>query len=233
MLIYAVRHIPTGACATILAAVPVYSLNRELNLMDSMVKLRTLSLALVLAGGLAAGSPAFAKGNVATHSGAPAPVASHNISEADVLAAQRAWGEALVQISTDFEQGGLAKAKATAEAVLDAAYGYNMGPVLFKPTLTTIPQTFRTTRAGALAYFVGGDSAFPADTGFALKGWRSVEIRNAALYLNGDTAMSMGNVMITDKNGKVTTVDKTWGYARDDKGALRIVLHHSSLPVPK
>jgi hypothetical protein len=201
--------------------------------MNSINKLRTVTLAMVMTGGLLAAAPALAKGNVAMHAGAPAPVASHNISEADVLAAQRAWGEALVQISTDFDQGGIAKARATAQAVLDAAYGYDMGPVLFKPTLTTAPQTFRTTEQGALAYFVGGDPAFPSDTGFALKGWRSVEIRNAAIYLNGETAMSMGNVMITDKNGKVTTVDKTWGYARDDKGALRIVLHHSSLPVAK
>ena len=65
------------------------------------------------------------------------------------------------------------------------------------------------------------------------KGWRSVEVKNVAIQLHGDTALSMGNVSITDKSGKVTTVDKTWGYVRDDKGALRIVLHHSSLPVSK
>lgn len=195
--------------------------------------LRKFVAGIVLAGSLAVGGAAVARTPVAAQAGPPAPVASHNISEADVLAAQRAWGEALVKISTDYESGGIAAAKATAEKVLDSAYGYDLGPVLFKPTLTTAPQTFRTTRAGALAYFVGNDPAYPADTGFALKGWRSVEIRNAAIYLNGDTAMSMGNVLITDKNGKVTTVDKTWGYVRDDKGALRIVLHHSSLPVPK
>jgi hypothetical protein len=199
----------------------------------SSSSLRNITASILLAGSLAMGSTAFAKQTIATQTGAPAPVASHNISEADVLGAQRAWGEALVQISQDYESGGLAKAKATAEKVLDSAYGYNLGPVLFKPTLTTTPQTFRTTRDGALAYFVGGNAAYPADTGFALKGWRSVEIRNAAIYLNGDTAMSMGNVMITDKNGKVTTVDKTWGYTRDDEGKLRIVLHHSSLPVAK
>merc|ERR1711992_523340 len=93
------------------------------------------------------------------------------ISEQESLAAQRAWGDALVSISTTYDSQGLAAAKALAEEVIDSAYGYNYGPVLFKPTLTTGSQTFRTTRAGALAYFVGGDKAFPNDKGFALKGW--------------------------------------------------------------
>ena len=31
------------------------------------------------------------------------------------------------------------------------------------------------------------------------------------------------------KDGKVTTVDKTWKYVKDDAGKLRIVVHHSSL----
>lgn len=201
--------------------------------MLSKIQFRNLAAGVALASAVAFSVPALARNAVAMQTGPAAPIASHNVSEADVLAAQRAWGEALVRISTDFESGGIAGAKATAEKVLDTAYGYSLGPVLFKPTLTTAPQTFRTTRAGALAYFVGNDPAFPSDTGFALKGWRSVEIRNAAIYLNGDTAISMGNVMLTDKNGKVTTVDKTWGYVRDDQGRLRIVLHHSSLPVPK
>lgn len=155
---------------------------------------------------------------------------SNAISEADVLAAQQAWGNALVQISKDFEAGGIDQARATAQSVIDAAYGYNLGPVLFKPTLTVSPQTFRTTSEGALAYFVGHDDNFPNDSGFALKGWRSVEVDNAALFIDGNTAMSMGNVSITDMNGDVTTVDKTWGYALDSEGTLRIVLHHSSLP---
>jgi hypothetical protein len=152
------------------------------------------------------------------------------ITEADIAAAQRAWGNALVQISTDYEAGGITRAKATAGAVLDAAYGYNLGPVLFKPTLTEVPQTFRTTRAGALAYFVGDDANFPKDTGFAIRGWRSVESRNAATFIDGDVAITMGNVTMTDKNGAVTVVDKTWGYKKGTDGVMRIVLHHSSLP---
>lgn len=157
-------------------------------------------------------------------------VLNTNITEAEVIKAQKAWGDALVKISKDFEDGGLPKAKATADAVLDAAYGYNLGPVLFKPTLTSAPQTFRTTKDGALAYFVGGNPTYPKDTGFALKGWRAVEVKNAAILIEGDLATTMGNVTMTDKSGKKTTVDKTWTFKKDANGALRIVLHHSSLP---
>ena len=161
---------------------------------------------------------------------AKAPVVNTTITEAEVLAAQKAWGEALVAISTTHEKSGAAAAKTLAGQVIDAAYGYQFGPVLFKPTLTVVPQTFRTTRAGALACFVGGDPAFPKDTGFALKGWRKVEIQNAAIFIAADVATTMGNVLITDKDGKVTTVDKTWKFLKDDSGKLRIVVHHSSLP---
>lgn len=157
-------------------------------------------------------------------------VYNSNISLAEVSAAQKAWGNALVKISDDFQSGGLAKAKSTANAVLDAAYGYNLGPVLFKPTLTVAPQTFRTTKEGALAYFVGGDSNFPNDSGFALKGWKKVDIVNAAVHINGDVASTMGKVVLTDAKGKATTVDKTWTFKKDDSGVIRIVLHHSSLP---
>ena len=158
------------------------------------------------------------------------PVVNQAITEAEVLNAQAAWCKALVDISTTGATQGPAAAKALAEKVIDAAYGYQMGAVLFKPTLTVVPQTFRTTKAGALAYFVGGDANFPKDTGFALKGWTACEAKNAAIFIAGDSASSMGNVNITDKAGKVTSVDKTWKYVKDDAGQLRIVVHHSSLP---
>ena len=157
-------------------------------------------------------------------------VVNTSITESEVLAAQKAWGDALVAISDTHEKNGQAAAKELAGKVIDSAYGYQFGPVLFKPTLTQSPQTFRTTRDGALAYFVGGDSNFPKDTGFALKGWKTVDIKNAAIFIAGDVATSVGNVSITDKNGKVTTVDKTWKFLKDDSGKLRIVVHHSSLP---
>lgn len=162
---------------------------------------------------------------LATTAGADTP-----LTQAEVEAAQVAWGEALVAISAAHESGGPEAAKKLAGEIIDSAYGYGLGPVLFKPTLTEAPQTFRTTREGALAYFVGQNPDFPDDTGFALKGWTAVEIENAAIFIDGNVAKTMGNVNITNKDGSVTTVDKTWGFFRDAEGAIRIVLHHSSLP---
>ena len=159
-----------------------------------------------------------------------ARIVNQAITENEVIAAQQGWCSALVDISQAHEKGGPAAAKALAEKVIDAAYGYQMGAVLFKPTLTVAPQTFRPTRAGALSYFVGGDKDFPKDTGFALKDWTKCEIANSAIFIAGDSATTMGNVSVTNKKGEVTTVDKTWKFVKDDAGQLRIVVHHSSLP---
>ena len=190
--------------------------------MTSAITLKKLARAGALIASITLLGTAFAQGVV--------PIYNSNITESEVLAMQKTWGDALIQISDDYVSGGKAKATATASAVLDAAYGYNMGPVLFKPTLTVAPQTFRVTKEGALSYFVGGNPAYPKDTGFALKGWKKVEVENAAIHINGDVASTMGKVTFTDKDGKKTIVDKTWTFKKDDMGKIRIVLHHSSLP---
>jgi hypothetical protein len=153
------------------------------------------------------------------------------ITEEEVLAMHKAWGDGLVTIAKTFDEQGYDAAKEVAQSVLDAAYGYAKNiPVLFKPTLASGEQTFRLNNEGALSYFVGGNSAFPSDTGFAIQGWRNVESYPVKILLLGNTALSMGNVICTNKDGKTTMVDKTWGYKKDDEGKLRIVLHHSSLP---
>lgn len=190
-----------------------------------------LSLPLIAGLSLVA-SPAFAKGNAEAPPAVSAKaVATYApITVAEVEAAQRAWCGALVAIATEADTKGQPAAKRLAEQVIDSAYAYNMGPVLFKPTLTLAPQTFRTTREGALSYFVGGDQTYPNDGGFALKHWRKCESENAGIVITGNSAMSMGNVSMWDTKGALTKVDKTWGYVRGGDGNLRIVLHQSSLP---
>lgn len=152
------------------------------------------------------------------------------IVEEELAAARLAWGEALIAISKAYEEQGIEEARRVALGVLDAAYGYDLGPVLFKPTMSGGEQTFRTTKEGALSYFVGHDPNYPLDGGFGIKGWRTVTSETAASFIEGDVGMWMGWITMTDKDGQVTKVDKSFGYKKDANGALKIVLHHSSIP---
>ena len=152
-----------------------------------------------------------------------------SITESELDAARAGW-EMLSSRFLALDEDGFDAARAVAEQMLNDAYGYGFGPVLFKPTMASGEQTFRSTKNGALSYFVGHDNDFPLDGGFGLKGWRAMRSVTAASFIEGDVAMWMGWVILTDKDGQVTTVDKSFGYRKDDAGILRIVLHHSSLP---
>jgi hypothetical protein len=143
-------------------------------------------------------------------------------------AAQRAWCDALLAISRTHREGG--DAHALAAKIIDDSYNYAHAPVLFKPTLVHGPDTFRTTREGALSYFVGGDPARPEDAGFALKPWVKATFRNAATFIEGRLGITMGHVTFTDDSGQDTTVEKTWVFRQGPDGRLRIVLHKSTLP---
>ncbi len=94
------------------------------------------------------------------------------ITEAETDQARLNWGNALIDIAKAYEADGIDGARAIANDTLDAAYGYNLGPVIFKPTMASGDKTFRPTKNGALSYFVGHDPDFPLDGGFGLKGWR-------------------------------------------------------------
>jgi len=81
------------------------------------------------------------------------------ITVAEIDAAQKAWGDALIKISDTYNSNGYYAAKKLAQEVLDSAYGYNIGgAVSFKPTLAFGDQAFRFTNEGALSYFVGQNS---------------------------------------------------------------------------
>ena len=153
-----------------------------------------------------------------------------SITEIDLANARRAWGDALISISKAYESDGLDAARALAGNILDTAYGYDLGPVLFKPTLASGNKTFRPSREGALAYFVGHDENYPLDSGFGIKGWREVTSESAAHFIEGDIGIWQGNINCIDRKGKITRVDKTFGYKKTLDGTLKIILHHSSLP---
>ena len=73
-------------------------------------------------------------------------VMTETISVSEVKRAQEAWCDALVSISKAHEQGGFSKSQPLAGDVIDAAYGYQFGPLAFKPTWAKGDTTFRETR---------------------------------------------------------------------------------------
>ena len=144
-----------------------------------------------------------------------------SISTVEVEAVQKAWGEGIVKI------GKAQDPRKAAIEHLDEFYAFDHGQVLFKPTLASVNQ-FRGTKKAALSYFIGQDLA--EDKGFALAPYTKVRWENEGIITGGDSAMAMGNYFFTRANGEEMKVEYSFGYIKDEKGNLKINLHHSSLP---
>ena len=154
------------------------------------------------------------------------------ITEDDVNDAQTAWCDALVTMGQAYSEGG--DYKAVASRLIDDLYDYKDGTVFFKPTLAFGANAFRSTKEGALSYFIAGNPNFPEDTGFALKRWVKVRYDNNAaengIQIHGDLAVTMGNFYLTNSEGKEIIVEKTLVFRRCSDGRLRLCAHKSALP---
>ncbi len=152
------------------------------------------------------------------------------INENELADARLAWGDGIIEISKAYENSGIDVATIVANEILDRLYGFEFGPVLFKPTLSGGNQTFRSNKEDTLSYFIGNNPKYPLDNGFGIKYWREVKSETSSIFVEENIAMWMGWVTLTDKDGDQVKVDKSWGYKKTKNGALKIVLHHSSLP---
>jgi hypothetical protein len=154
------------------------------------------------------------------------------ITEDEVNAAQQAWCDALIRIGAVHAEGG--DFRAVASALVDDLYDYAEGTVFFKPTLAFGKNAFRSTKKGALSYFVAGDQDFPEDKGFALNHWVKVWYDNNAaengIQIHGNLAITMGNVYAQSATGDEIMVDKTFVFRRCTDGRLRLCVHKSALP---
>lgn len=152
------------------------------------------------------------------------------ITKQEVEAVQKAWGKGIVEIGKAYINGEDYKQVATDH--INEFYNYQEGTVLFKPTLASVKQ-FRLDFEGALSYFIGENSNYPEDKGFALKPWLNVGWESAGIKIlgNGTTAIAMGNYYFTPKgeNSTPEKVEYSFVYIKV-KDKLRIELHHSSLP---
>ncbi|WP_299404791.1 hypothetical protein [Acaryochloris sp. IP29b_bin.148] len=151
----------------------------------------------------------------------PASAYASDITTEEVEAAQAAWGNGIVEI------GKAEDPKQAAIAHIDKFYGFEMGSVLFKPTLASEDQ-FRGTKQEALSYFIGQD--LKEDKGFALAPYTKVRWENEGIIVDDDSAVAMGNYYFTKTDGEEVKVEFTLGYVKDEDGNLKINLHHSSLP---
>ena len=140
---------------------------------------------------------------------------------------QKEWGVSLVKLGS--LKSNRESCEKEAENIIHKLYGYDCGTVLFKPTKAK-DQQFRLTFDGAKSYFIGGNSAFSEDNGFALQPWTNVRFENASVVLKENSAIAMGNYFFTETNGNVVKVEYTFGYFLDFNKDLLINLHHSSLP---
>ena len=91
------------------------------------------------------------------------------ITEKELAEARINWGKGLIDIASFYDKDGINKVNSLASEILDNLYGFEFGPILFKPTLSGGIQTFRSDKEGTLSYFIGQNSKYPSDTGFALK----------------------------------------------------------------
>jgi hypothetical protein len=154
-------------------------------------------------------------------------VVPETVTKPQVEAAQRSWAEGLLEIGQLHRSDGDFRSRA--QAYIEEHYGFDAGPVLFKPTMA-LKLPFRTSKAGALSYFIGGDENFDEDLGFALIPWASVRFENEVLRLDTKAAMAMGNYFFADLDGEETRIEYSFVYKIDAAGSLRITLHHSSFP---
>ena len=148
----------------------------------------------------------------------------------EIEKAQEKWGNGIVKIGE--LKDTIKECRMFTLDFISKMYDYEKGIVQFKPTKASDAQ-FRGDIKAALSYFIGSDSDFSEDSGFALNPWVKVDFENNSINIINDLAIAMGNYFFTDNNGDKTKVEYSFVYKKNNKGDLKIILHHSSLPFVK
>ena len=151
------------------------------------------------------------------------------ITKEAVLTFQRNWGKSIINIGKIYQNNG--DFRSAAINFIADAYAYDSEQVLLKPTLAS-EDPFRLTSTSALSYFIGGDSNFSEDQGFAIKGWANIRWKNSGISIIDRTAICMGNYYFTNTDGELE-VEFSIVLHELDSGDLKIILHDSHLPYQK
>lgn len=139
---------------------------------------------------------------------------------------QKKWAKGIVELGKS--KGDIVTSKKLATDFINSLYDFKNGTVQFKPTKASEFQ-FRNDFDSALSYFIGNNTDFPEDSGFALKPWLDIEFKNDSINLVDNVGIAMGNYFFTDLKGIKIKVEYSFVYKREGE-SLKIILHHSSLP---
>ena len=148
------------------------------------------------------------------------------ITQEEVEALQRSWGQAVVRLGATKSQE---EAHAQATQLVHQHYLLDDAPLLFCPTKAS-DQQFRTTLDAAVSYLVGGNANHDEDQGFALEPWAYVRFENAGIICRTDTALAMGNYFFGRTDGSELKAEFSFVYMKDSQGNPKIQLHHSAVP---
>lgn len=148
----------------------------------------------------------------------------------DIKSFLESWGQSIVEIGKQNNQPEIQK-EAT-QTFITRFYGYDDFPVLFKPTKATKNQ-FRNNPEGALSYFIGENSNFPEDFGFALKPWEKVRFEFADINIIDKIGIAMGNYYFSNSNNEKIKAEFSFVVKKNSQQKLKIILHHSSSPCLK
>ena len=150
----------------------------------------------------------------------------NNITELEVIKSQELWAQNVIEIGNLYIKKEDYKSRAS--VFVKQFYAFDIGDVLFKPTLASEKQ-FRCTYDDALSYFIGGHIS--EDKGFALKPWEKINFGERKIIILKEIALSMGNYFFQSVDGSdEVKVEFTFGYVKDKNNNLLINLHHSSIP---
>ena len=149
-----------------------------------------------------------------------------NTTKFEIIEAQELWAQNVIEIGDLYTKNKDYKSKAN--IFVKEFYAFDVGDVLFKPTLASEKQ-FRCTYDDALSYFIGGHIS--EDKGFALKPWEKINFGERKIIILKEIALSMGNYFFQSVDGSdEVKVEFTFGYVKDKDNNLLINLHHSSIP---
>ena len=142
----------------------------------------------------------------------------------DIINAQKHWSDGIIKM------GKISKNKFELESFvssfLDKIYDFDNN-VLFKPTKAQKIQ-FRNSKEAATSYFIGGNTKYKEDNGFALSKWSKIIFENSDIIISDNFGLAMGNYIFENDNSRIK-VEYSFVY-KEMNNSIKVILHHSSIP---